>query len=657
MAELRRTISRHDYLYYVLDKPEISDRQYDALMKELRDLEGRYPHLVTSDSPSQRVGGEPAPGFGPVTHQVPMLSLENAFSEEDLKAWMARVSRRLEKPPEYVCELKIDGLSVSLHYQDGLLVRGATRGDGFTGEDVTANLRTIRSIPLVLRKRAPGNLVIRGEVFMPRDEFRRLNRQREEMGQQPFANPRNAAAGSVRQLDPAVTAERSLDSYIYALVASDEGTPETHMESLDLLSHMGFKVNPETRLARNQADIVSYWRTWTESRADLPYEIDGVVVKVDNISHRERLGATARSVRWALALKFKAETAITRVLDIQVGVGRTGALTPVAILEPVKLAGSTVSRASLHNEDMVQKKDVRVGDEVVIHKAGDVIPEVLRVALESRKGHEEPFTMPEHCPVCGTPVVRLPGESARRCPNLTCPAQQRERLIHFASRSAMDIDGLGPAIIDQLLDLGMVRDVADLYGLKESDLVRLERVGDKTASNLIAAIEASRERPWDRLLYGLGIRFVGREVAGLLARHFGDLVSAMEASEEDLMAVPGIGPRIALSIREFFQREQNQELVQRLLKAGVGTGARSSADEEGALEGKTFVFTGSLGDLSRNQARSMVEGKGGRVVGSVSSRVDYVVAGEDPGRKLDQAREAGIQILDLSGFLTLVRGE
>ena len=652
---LREEIRRHDYLYYVLDQPEITDREYDALFHELLQLEQKYPQLATPDSPTQRVGGEAAPGFEPVSHSVPMLSLDNAFSEQELRRWLARVERRLEGDTDYVCELKIDGLSISLLYEEGLFVRGATRGDGSTGEDVTSNLKTVRSLPLRLSGPAPSRLVVRGEIFMPRWHFTRLNRARKEAGQAPFANPRNAAAGSVRQLDSRITASRFLDSFVYDWIDSDWSAPLTHLEALSRLGELGFKVNPHYRRAGSEGEIIGFWRHWAQERSALPYDIDGVVVKVNPHGDRESLGSTARSVRWALALKFEAETARTRVRDIEVGVGRTGALTPVALLDPVTVAGSTVSRASLHNEEMVEQKDVRVGDEVIIHKAGDVIPEVIRVVKESRTGDEPIFAMPDRCPVCSTPVVRLSGEVVRRCPNLTCPAQRRERIIHFASRGAMDIDGLGPARVDQLLEAGLVEDVADLYGLEKTQLVSLDRMGDKSAQNLIDAIDGSRDRPWSRLLYGLGIRFVGREVAGVLAGRFPGLLALMESSAEEITSVPGVGPGIAGSIEEFFRHEENRRLVKRLVAAGVRVSG-GTEETSGHLEGQTFLFTGSLGDLSRDEARRLVEGAAGRVVGNVSGRVTYLVAGEKPGRKLDEAREAGIPVLEPEEFLRMVRG-
>ena len=577
--ELREQIRHHDYLYYVLDRPEIDDAAYDALMRELRQLEERFPEIVTPDSPTQRVGGRPAAPFARVEHAEPMLSLDNAFGREELEAFDQRVRRAVGDDVAYVAELKIDGLSVALTYEEGRFVRGATRGDGEAGEDVTANLRTIRSLPLRLRDRerpVPRRVEIRGEVYMTFEAFRRLNQEQEARGLPPFANPRNAAAGSVRQLDPAVTASRSLNLWVYGL-AGWEGdravAPRSQWEVLQALRQWGLPVNPHARRCTSLEELLAFIEEWSRRRHELPYLIDGIVIKVDDLAQQRRLGATARSPRWAIAYKFPAEKARTRVRDIQVSVGRTGALTPVAVLDPVLLAGTTVSRASLHNADYIREKDVRIGDLVVVHKAGEIIPEVVEVVKEARTGAERPFTMPERCPACGSPVVRVEGEAATRCPNAACPAQQLERIRHFASRDAMDIEGLGPAIIEQLVARGLVRDVADLYHLEAEPVAQLERMGPKSAANLIAAIDASRARPLRRLLYGLGIRFVGERVAGVLARHFGTIHRLMEAGQEELTAVPEIGPRIAESVVAFFRDEHNRDLIRRLAEAGVRAAA------------------------------------------------------------------------------------
>ncbi|ADU50411.1 DNA ligase, NAD-dependent [Thermaerobacter marianensis DSM 12885] len=729
---LREQIRHHDYLYYVLDRPEIDDAAYDALMRELRELEARFPEIVTPDSPTQRVGGKPAAPFARVEHAEPMLSLDNAFSREELEAFDQRVRRAVGGDVAYVAELKIDGLSIALTYEEGRFVRGATRGDGEAGEDVTANLRTIRSLPLRLRDRerqVPQRVEVRGEVYMTFDAFRRLNQEQEARGQAPFANPRNAAAGSVRQLDPAVTAARSLNLWVYAL-AGWEGdpaaAPRSQWEVLQTLRQWGLPVNPHARRCTSLDELLAYIDEWAARRHQLPYLIDGIVIKVDDLAQQRELGTTARSPRWAIAYKFPAEKARTRVRDILVSVGRTGALTPVAVLDPVLLAGTTVSRASLHNADYIREKDVRIGDLVVVHKAGEIIPEVVEVVKEARTGDERPFTMPERCPACGSPVVRVEGEAATRCPNAACPAQQLERIRHFASRDAMDIEGLGPAVIEQLVARGLVRDVADLYRLEAEPVAQLERMGPKSAANLIAAIDASRARPLRRLLYGLGIRFVGERVAGVLARHFGTIHRVMEAEPAELMAVPEIGPRIAESVAAFFRDEHNRDLIRRLAEAGVraaagepepgsaaaraAAGAGAAAGVAGAAEGagmaagpagipgvaggdaatdglgsgpgatgpggvgappgpdgpgvppevrervagKTFVFTGGLASMTRDEAEALVEALGGRATGSVSRKTDYVVAGEGAGSKLAKARELGIPVLDEQAFLRLV---
>lgn len=740
--ELREQIRHHDYLYYVLDRPEIDDAAYDALMRELRQLEERFPEIVTPDSPTQRVGGRPAAPFARVEHAEPMLSLDNAFGREELEAFDQRVRRAVGDDVAYVAELKIDGLSVALTYEEGRFVRGATRGDGEAGEDVTANLRTIRSLPLRLRDRerpVPRRVEIRGEVYMTFEAFRRLNQEQEARGLPPFANPRNAAAGSVRQLDPAVTASRSLNLWVYGL-AGWEGdhaaAPRSQWEVLQALRQWGLPVNPHARRCTSLEELLAFIEEWSRRRHELPYLIDGIVIKVDDLAQQRRLGATARSPRWAIAYKFPAERARTRVRDILVSVGRTGALTPVAVLDPVLLAGTTVSRASLHNADYIREKDVRIGDLVVVHKAGEIIPEVVEVVKEARTGAERPFTMPERCPACGSPVVRVEGEAATRCPNAACPAQQLERIRHFASRDAMDIEGLGPAIIEQLVARGLVRDVADLYHLEAEPVAQLERMGPKSAANLIAAIDASRARPLRRLLYGLGIRFVGERVAGVLARHFGTIHRLMEAGPEELTAVPEIGPRIAESVVAFFRDEHNRDLIRRLAEAGVraaagepepgsaaaqaaaaaaraggggpagGTGAggvpaaaaaghgrgpgageaafvpasaagaggqgrdgleaQATGAPSGAavpevppavrarVAGKTFVFTGGLESMTRDEAEALVEALGGRATSSVSRKTDYVVAGEGAGSKLRRARELGIPVLDEQAFLRLV---
>lgn len=654
--ELKGLIEEHNYYYYVLDSPRVDDATYDNWMRELLQLEERYPELVTPDSPSQRVGGEPLATFVSVPHRVPLLSLANAFDLGELVDFDRRVRQAVGAPAEYVVELKIDGLSVALTYENGTFVRGATRGDGFTGEDITANLRTVATVPLRLRKNVPI-VEVRGEAYMPRKAFERLNRERAEKGEPLFANPRNAAAGSLRQLDPRVTASRSLSVFVYDILHLEgEVEPDTHAGVLDYLEGLGFPVNPHRRVCRTVEEVYNWAQEWSTRRHDLPYEIDGLVIKVNRRDWQRELGHTAKSPRWAIAYKFPAEQARTRVKDIIVRVGRTGVLTPTAILDPVRLAGSTVGRATLHNEDYIRDKDIRLGDVVVVQKAGDVIPEVVSVLTGERTGREVPFVMPGKCPECGSEVVRLPGEAASRCTGgLGCPAQVREGIIHFASRAAMDIEGLGPAVVNQLLEAGLIRDAGDLYYLRYEDLVKLERFAHQSATNLLNAIAASKTRPLERLLFALGIRLVGSRVAALIASHFGTLERVMQAREGDLLAIPEIGPKIATSVVTFFAGEVNRRVIGKLVRAGVNTVSGTAARKEGTpLAGKTFVLTGTLASMTRRQAQELIEGLGGKVAGSVSRKTDYVVVGEDPGSKYDKARSLGITILDEEEFLRLV---
>ena len=680
LARLREAITAHNYRYHVLDAPVIGDAEFDEFLRRLRELEDAYPDLVTPDSPSHRVGGKPLEAFGSVAHSVPMLSLGNAFSEEELRAFDRRVRGLLPgEDVSYVTELKIDGLSVALRYENGLFVQGSTRGDGTAGEDITENLRRVKSIPL--RLGAGGVFEARGEIYMPIPEFEALNRRREAAGEPAFANPRNAAAGSVRQLDPAVTAGRSLDSFLYVVIQVQGRPPAdtTHQEGLALLRDLGFKVNPEARLAGSLDEVIAFCDVWREKRGGLRYEIDGVVVKVNSLDQQRRLGATSSAPRWAIAFKFPAEQGVTRVRGIAVSVGRTGAVTPLAELEPVRLAGSTVSRASLHNADYVRDKDIRIGDWAVVQKAGDVIPEIVRILPERRTGEEREFRMPETCPVCGSKVVREEGEAAHRCTaSLTCPAQRAEGLLHFASRLGLDIEGLGPAVVLQLLESGLVTDVADLYSLaaRKDELIALERLADKSASNLLAAIERSKGRPLHRLLCALGVRYVGGRVSRVLARHFGTLDALMTAREEDLVTVPEVGEKIAASVAGFFAEPRNQEIVEKLRRAGVNlrepggprVGAPSSLfdtlapapapapDPASPLAGKTFVFTGTLLTLQRREAEELVESLGGRAASSVSAKTDYLVAGREAGSKLDRARELGVKVLTEEDFRTLLEG-
>ena len=651
LTQLRQEIDRHNWLYHVKDTQEISDAQYDVLMQELIMLEQQYPQLVTQDSPSQRVGGTLLEGFSTVTHPSPMLSLDNAFSAQDLRSFHQRLQRLLGIKPAYVVELKIDGLAVALEYQDGVFVRGATRGDGSVGEDITANLRTVRSLPLRLKEEL--SIRVRGETFMPRPAFEALNRMREEQGQALFANPRNAAAGSLRQLDPKIAASRQLDLYVYGLEDAQEHVG-SHWEALNWMAEMGFKVNPLSKRFEEIEEVIEYVETWRTKRLELPYGTDGMVIKVDTLEMQEQAGYTAKSPRWAIAWKFPAEQGQSRVLDITLNVGRTGAITPTAELEPVVLAGTTVARASLHNEDYIRDKDIRIGDLVIVQKAGDIIPEIVASLKENRDGKEIVWQPPTQCPACGNDALRVEGEAARRCPNPTCPAQIRERVIHFASRTAMDIDGLGPAVIDALFKAGLIKDVADLYNLQQEDIEKLERMGKKSAVNLLRAIEESKQRPLEKLLFGLGIRFVGAKAAKILAQSFGSIEALQASNEEELVAVPEIGGTIAASLVKELANPEMQELIQRLHQAGVNTTQQQKISASGHLEGKAFVLTGTLEQMTRPQAQKLIEEMGGKVTGSVSAKTDYLVAGEKSGSKLEKARELGVTILNENQLLELV---
>ena len=661
LEELRELINYHNYRYYVLDDPEIPDAEYDRLMQELLELERQFPDLVTPDSPSQRVGAPPREEFETVPHTVPMLSLDNAFSEEDIREFDERVHRLLgvTGPIEYVAEPKLDGLGVELVYENGLLTVGSTRGDGYVGENVTANLKTIKSIPLRLITRwlpAPERLEVRGEVIMEKEAFRRLNEEREKRGEPPFANPRNAAAGSVRQLDPSVTASRPLDMYCYAY-GQIVGGPDfkTHWEVLEAYKKWGLKVNPLNELCEGVERVVDYYRRMTEKREELPYETDGVVVKVNSLEYQARLGMKTRSPRWAIAWKFEAHQEITQVLDIVAQVGRTGTLTPVAILKPVRVGGVVVSRATLHNQDEIDRLDVRIGDWVIVQRAGDVIPQIVKVVKSRRTGEEKPYHLPDRCPVCGAEVVRMPGEVAYRCTNASCPAQLKERILHFASKRAMDIDGLGEKLVDQLVDKGLVKDLADLYFLKKEDLVKLERMGEKSAENLLRAIEESKNRSLDRVLYGLGIRYVGEHMARVLIDHFGSIEALKNATYEDLIQIPEVGPVVAQSVVTFFRQPENLKLLERLKQAGVRLEqAPEERKKSDLLAGKTFVFTGALKSFTREEAQRIVEELGGRAASSVSRKTDYVVVGENPGSKAQRARELGIPMITEEEFKRMI---
>ena len=657
LQELREQLHRHNHQYYVLDAPVISDAEFDLLMRRLQEIEMAHPEWVTADSPTQRVGGQPLAGFEKVTHAAPLLSLGNVFSAVELRAFDNRVRSAVGDAVEYIVELKIDGLAVNLIYENGRLSRAATRGDGEVGEDVTTNVRTIRSIPLLLQESEalPAYFEVRGEVFMPRRAFDRLNRQRSASGEALFANCRNAAAGSLRQLDSKVTASRTLDFFAYG-IGQRQGLPfRTHAEVLAGLGRSGFWINPHYRTFSSIEEVVAHCESWADRRAGLDYDIDGLVVKVNSLALQEELGNTVKEPRWAIAWKFPAEEAATVVEDIFVGVGRTGVLTPTAILQPVLLSGSTVSRATLHNEDFIRDKDVRIGDTVIIHKAGEVIPEVVAVVAEKRMGTERQFIMPSTCPECGRPVVRKPGEAAHRCVNPACPAMAREGLIHFVSRDAMDIDGMGPSIIESLLNAGLVSDAADLYSLKVDDLAKQERLGEKSAANLVQAIDASREAGLARLLFALGIRFVGEKVAGILAKAYGKMETISEASLEELVKIPDIGPRIAESVVGYFADPEHLTLIDKLRQAGVLMEEKQAADLLPQIfAGKTFVLTGALSTLSRDEASAEIEKRGGKAASSVSRKTDFVVAGAEAGSKLAKARELGVTVLSEQEFLAML---
>lgn len=661
IEELRRLIERHNRLYYQEDRPEITDAEYDALFRELLVLEEQHPELVTPDSPTQRVGSTPVEKFGQMVHRLPMLSLENAFTETDIADFDQRLKRFLglvaDPAIEYVCEPKMDGLAVELVYENGVLAAGSTRGDGVTGEEVTANLRTVRGIPLKLDITSPPELLeVRGEVFLPLEPFQRLNAEREEAGEQPFANPRNAAAGSIRQLDPRIAAKRPLAFYCYApgVVSGHDFVSQSRF--LNAAKQAGIPVNPLVKKVVGVDGIAAYYREMLIQRETLPYEIDGVVVKVDSFAMQRELGEKSRSPRWAIAWKFPPRQAETVVEAIIPSVGRTGVITPVAQLKPVEVSGVIVSRATLHNWEELEKKDIRVNDTVVIERAGDVIPAVVRVVTEKRTGSEQPLPVPSICPECGSKVVKIPDEVAVRCLGLSCPAQIRESIIHFASRRAMDIEGLGDKYIEQLLSLDLVRSVADIYHLTRDDFMRFERMGDKLAENLLSAIEKSKRCDLGRFIFSLGIRHVGEHTAALLAQSFGSIDRLAMATEEELMAVREVGPQVARSIAGFFGADANRLVIAELVAAGV---APSSAERKtgGRFMGKTFVFTGTLSRFTRDEAKRMVEAEGGHAAGSVSKKTSFVVAGEDAGSKLLKARELGVTVLSEDEFLTMVEGE
>jgi DNA ligase (NAD+) len=650
---LREKIRRHEYLYYVLDRPEISDADFDKLMRELKDREAESPELITADSPTQRVGGKPREGFVKVPHSSPMLSLDNTYSEDELRDWERRVHELSGRSDvDYVCELKLDGMSLALIYEDGKLVRGITRGDGSIGEDVTLNVRTVRSVPLSISKEKlkkagiPADFEVRGELLMPLAAFKRMNEERESKGLSLFANPRNATAGTVRQLESRVTAERRLDYFSYMLLRDGRTHFDRHWKTLDALEAAGFKVNQNRKLVHSMEEVWTFIEGWAGKRDSLAYEIDGIVVKVDRTALQDELGFTGKAPRWAIAYKYAARAGITKLEDIRVQVGRTGKLTPVAMLAPVLIGGTTVRNATLHNLDEIERLGVKIGDWVQVERGGDVIPKVAKVIED--KDHPRgtrAFAMPEKCPVCGTQVVRTEGEVDYRCVNANCPAKLRETILHFASRGVMNIDGMGDALVGQLTERGLVRNVADIYKLSKDDLLSLERMGGKSAQNVLEEIENSKQLPLERVIYGLGIRMVGERTAQFLGEHFGSMEALESASVEELQDVNEVGPRIAESIVEFFSIAANRKLVERLRDAGLKlTGQKKQRGT--SLAGKTFVLTGTLVHFTRDQAKKMIEDAGGKVTGSVSKKTDYVVAGADAGSKLDKAKELGVKVID-----------
>jgi DNA ligase (NAD+) len=653
IESLREKIRHHEYQYYVLDNPEISDAEFDKLMQQLKDLEAEHPSLVTPDSPTQRVGGKPREGFVKVRHSSPMLSLDNTYNEEELRGWERRVHELSgRKDVDYVCELKLDGMSLALVYEDGRLARGVTRGDGSTGEDVTLNVRTVRSIPLSIPKEKlkkagiPADFEVRGELLMPTAAFKKVNEERERKGLPTFANPRNFTAGTVRQLDANITAERRMDFFPYILLENGRTYFDRHSKTLDALVASGFKVNPNHKLVHSMEEVWAFIQQWEGKRDSLPYEIDGIVVKVDRTALQDELGFTGKAPRWAIAYKYAARAGITKLEDIRVQVGRTGKLTPVAMLAPVLIGGTTVRNATLHNMDEIGRLGVKIGDWVQVERGGDVIPKVAKVIddKDHPRGTKE-FVMPEKCPVCGTKVVRTEGEVDYRCVNANCPAKLLGTILHFASRGVMNIDGMGESLVNQLIERGLVKNVADIYALTKKDLLSLERFADKSAQNILDEIEASKKLPLERIIYGLGIRMVGERTAQFLAEHFGSMDALASASVEELQGVNEVGPKIAESIAEFFSIPANRKLVERLGEAGLAF--KGKKKERGTkLAGKTFVLTGTLAHFTRDEAKKMIEDAGGRVSGSVSKKTDYVVAGADAGSKLDKAKELGVAVID-----------
>jgi DNA ligase (NAD+) len=652
IEELRQTIRRYDYLYYVEARPEVTDPEYDALMRALQEAEAAHPEWVTPDSPTQRVAEMPSPGFASVEHAVPMLSLANAYAREELLEFDARVKKGLEvERVPYVVELKIDGVAIALRYHAGSLVLGVTRGDGRVGDDITRNLRTIRGVPLTLASAAPrAELEVRGEAYLQRDDFDKLNRQREEKGEPAFMNPRNLTAGTLKTLDPREVAGRPLRVFLYTVVDAPRHGLASQWDALAWMRELGFPVSREARLANGIEEVEEIAESWRGRYRKLPFDADGLVIKVNEFAAQAALGTTAKSPRWGLAYKFETESAVTRLLAIDLQVGRTGVITPVARLEPVLILGTTVSRATLHNQEEIRRRDIRVGDWVMIEKGGDVIPKVVSVVTERRTGDEVPFVFPERCPVCGTPLTQEEGEIALRCDGVECAAQTRGRILHWASRGALDIAGLGDAIVDQLVDRGVVKDVADLYRLRASELAELERMGEKSAENLERAIEASRHRALDRVLFGLGIRHVGATLALTLARRFGSYEALASAGREGWLDVPDVGPKVADALERYFADPEARDLWKRLRDGGLDPVAPAAAPRGAPWEGRTFVLTGTLSRWSRNEAAAEITARGGKVSASVSKKTDFVVAGEEAGSKLEKAQELGVAVLDENAF-------
>ena len=663
IEQLRSELHRHNYRYYILDDPEVSDAEYDRLVQELKNLENAYPQFYSPTSPTLRVGSPPLEKFSTIPHSIPMLSLDNAFSDSDILDFDNRIRKFLKNTDKilYTAEPKVDGVAVELVYERGNLIAASTRGDGLIGELITENVRTIRSVPLVVmpddkNRIIPSRLEIRGEVFMVKSAFEKLNQKREQEGLSVFANPRNAAAGSLRQLDSKITAERPLEIFFYGLGSYTDITPKTHWEALCTLKKMGFRINPLIRHGIHAEEVLQYYRELNDRRYDIEYDIDGVVIKVDDLKIQQQLGATSKSPRWAIAYKFKAIQESTRILDIQIQVGRTGTLTPVAYLEPVNIAGAMISRATLHNEDEIKRKDIRIGDTVFVERSGDVIPKIIKVITSKRTGNEKTFQMPPVCPVCQTRVVREENEAATRCINAACPAQLKENIRHFASKHAFDIDGMGQKLVDQLVNKGVVLSFADLFTLDQETLQNLDRMGEKSAQNLLHAVAESKKISFERFLYALGIRHVGQHVARLLANHFGNLEALIKAEFDQLVSIEGVGPIVAGSISRFFSEQENRKIVNRLMEAGVEIVYETSKQhfEESPISGKTFVLTGTLDSMTRDEARQIIEKAGGKVTGSVTGNTDYVIVGYKPGSKLEKANKLGVRILDEETFKKII---